>query len=377
MTSCAEHYALPDELQDTSAKDTTRQSAPAPSKEALLMEHRAGSYNAQTDGTSTSIALKDVKQHVTCALCNNLIASSLVLSCGHQYCGSCLFDWLGNKPSCPNCQVPLRAIPMRCIALDGVVEAFLGSLPDHEVAAYKARQEEGKSAANKVNKMFWWLQPSAMPNMPAGAPSGFAPAPGTAGMSHVGGMMAPKQQPFVGPPMPQQLPTGGMMTAGMLGAAYNQTKNMPQQGGSMRRASQPGGVQQQGFPPRPGARSNSFSAGGAMPNNMAQPLLPPQMAASIAAAGFSSPAMPMPGSNADLEAAYLATAQKFGMEGLALPLVYQQQLQQQLQQQEQFRGLLHACSELQAVELAASPSTQAPYTDPAQLQQLLQGLYFA
>ncbi len=52
-------------------------------------------------------------------------------------------------------QVPLRAIPMRCIALDSIVEAFLSSLTDADLAAYKARQEEGKSAANKVNKMFW------------------------------------------------------------------------------------------------------------------------------------------------------------------------------------------------------------------------------
>mgnify|MGYP001807000869 CR=1 FL=1 len=52
-------------------------------------------------------------------------------------------------------QVPLRAIPMRCIALDSIVEAFLSSLTDADLVAYKARQEEGKSAANKVNKMFW------------------------------------------------------------------------------------------------------------------------------------------------------------------------------------------------------------------------------
>ncbi|GLC56360.1 hypothetical protein PLESTB_001096300 [Pleodorina starrii] len=369
--ACAEHYTLPDELQDTSSKDTSRPAAVLVGKEPRSIEPQ---FSAHTEGTP-AVTLKDVKQHVTCALCNNLIASSLVLSCGHQYCGSCLFDWLGNKPSCPNCQVPLRAIPMRCIALDGVVEAFLASLPEEEVAAHKTRQEEGKSAANKVNKMFWWLQPSAMPGMAPGGPSGYGGAPG-AGMPHMSGMPAPKHQSFSGPPLPQQLPSGGVMTAGMMGGAYNPPKGLQQQGNSMRRASQPGGPQQQSFLQRPGGRSNSFSAGGALPSCGPQPALPPQMAASIAAAGFTGPTMTLPGANTDLEAAYLATAQKFGMEGLALPLVYQQQLQQQIQQQEQFRGLLHACSELQAVDLA-SPSTQGPYADPAQLQQLIQGLYFS
>ncbi|GIL50596.1 hypothetical protein Vafri_6735 [Volvox africanus] len=366
MMACAEHYVLPDELQDTSSKDTSRPTAVIVGKESRTGEP------AHTEGVLPVVSLKDVKQHVTCALCSNLIASSLVLSCGHQYCGSCLFDWLGNKPSCPNCQVPLRAIPMRCIALDGIVEAFLTSFSEAEVAAFKARQEEGKSAANKVNKMFWWLQPSALPGMAPGGAPGFAP--GTS-LPHMSGMAAPKQQPFAAPPMPQQLPSGGVMTAGMLTGPFNAPKGLQQQANSVRRSSQPG-APQHGFLQRPGGRANSFSAGGALPSCTAQPTLPPQMAASIAAAGFSAPAIAIPGSQTDLEAAYLATAQKFGMEGLALPLVYQQQLQHHLQQQEQFRGLLHACSELQAVDMT-SPSPQAPYADPAQLQQLIQGLYFS
>ncbi len=74
------------------------------------MERLQSHFSAPADVKLQVVALRDVKQHVTCALCNNLIASSLVLSCGHQYCGSCLFDWLGNKPSCPNCQVILAPV---------------------------------------------------------------------------------------------------------------------------------------------------------------------------------------------------------------------------------------------------------------------------
>ncbi|GIL71650.1 hypothetical protein Vretifemale_2174 [Volvox reticuliferus] len=359
MMAC-ENYVTPDELQDTSSKDTSRSAPVLVGKDSRVVELAA------LGGALPAVTLKDVKQHVTCALCNNLIASSLVLSCGHQYCGSCLFEWLGNKPSCPNCQVPLRAVPMRCIALDGIVEAFLGSFSVEDVASFKARKEEGKSAANKVNKMFWWLQPSAMPGMAPGGTPGFGCAHG-AGIPHMQGMAAPKQQPFTGP----QMAPNGAMAAGMVSGAFNASKGMQQQT-NVRRSSQPGAAQQ-GIPQRPLVRPNSFSAGGALP---AQPGLPPQMAASIAAAGFSAPSIGLAGSKTDLEAAYLATAQKFGMEGVALPLVYQQHLQQHLQQQEQFRGLMHACSELQPVDMAPSPS-QGPYADPAQLQQLIQGLYFS
>ncbi|KAG2422587.1 hypothetical protein HXX76_015915 [Chlamydomonas incerta] len=390
MTAGTEQYLLPDEvcvvelrLNDTNGKDVA--SRPA---HAALAVKEAATLEPQSVAASPSggtIRLESVKTHVTCALCTNLIASSLVLSCGHQYCGSCLFDWLGNKPCCPSCQVPLRAIPMRCIALDSIVEAFLSSLTDADLVSYKARQEEGKSAANKVNKMFWWLQPSAMPGMPSGAGSGgygASPAP----VPPMPGMMGPKSGSFSGAPLPQQLPNGGMMTAGLMGAAgYNKSSQSHNGMGGGRRSSNPGAPppqQQQGYPPRAG-RSNSFSAGGAPHNGMpAPPLLPPQVAASIAAAGFAAP-QPMPMGNTgatDFESNYLSFAQKFGMEGVALPLVYQQ-LQQQHQQQQLHQQLLHACAsaDLSGVDLtgASSAASQASYADPAQLQQLLQGLYFA
>lgn len=93
----------PLQLNDTNSKDVA--SRPAP--EAVAVKE-AAALEPQSTAASPSggvVKLEAVKSHVTCALCTNLIASSLVLSCGHQYCGSCLFDWLGNKPCCPSCQV--------------------------------------------------------------------------------------------------------------------------------------------------------------------------------------------------------------------------------------------------------------------------------
>ncbi|KAG1659174.1 hypothetical protein FOA52_007555 [Chlamydomonas sp. UWO 241] len=101
-------------------------------------------------------------RHLNCGLCTQLIASSLVLSCGHAYCGACLFEHVNEKPSCPTCQVGLRAIPVRCLALDGVAESVAASLPAGGTS-YAVRVEDGRSAANKLNKMLWWLQPAAIP----------------------------------------------------------------------------------------------------------------------------------------------------------------------------------------------------------------------
>lgn len=75
------------------------------------------------------------------------------MSCGHIFCGDCLFGFLNTKPSCPTCQVNLRAIPVRCLALDSVVSAFEHCLPPTEAEDWKRRTEDGKSAANKLNKV--------------------------------------------------------------------------------------------------------------------------------------------------------------------------------------------------------------------------------
>ena len=47
-------------------------------------------------------------------VCNSLVASSLVLSCGHTFCGSCIFELLNDKPACPTCAVSGPRTPPRC-----------------------------------------------------------------------------------------------------------------------------------------------------------------------------------------------------------------------------------------------------------------------
>ena len=63
--------------------------------------------------------------HLTCGLCSKLVAAPLVVSCGHMFCGACLCDYLNNDPMCPTCQMGLRAVPVRCLAVDAVVETVM------------------------------------------------------------------------------------------------------------------------------------------------------------------------------------------------------------------------------------------------------------
>eukprot|EP00955_Chlamydomonas_euryale_P074404 362018-Chlamydomonas_euryale.AAC.11 len=63
-----------------------------------------------------------LRKHVSCGLCGRVVASSLVLACGHAFCGACLFEHVNEKPSCPTCQVT-SAAGMPRLRAAGVVAA--------------------------------------------------------------------------------------------------------------------------------------------------------------------------------------------------------------------------------------------------------------
>ena len=97
-----------------------------------------------------------IRDHLNCGLCSQLVAAPLVVSCGHMFCGQCLFEHLTKDPMCPTCSMGLRSIPVRCLPVDAVVEALKTHMPAKDRERFNKRVEEGRSAADKVNKIFWW-----------------------------------------------------------------------------------------------------------------------------------------------------------------------------------------------------------------------------
>lgn len=104
---------------------------------------------------------EQLRIQLTCSICNGWKANSLVLCCGHTFCGGCLYHTLAShaqvKPKCPTCQIQLRAPPVKCIALDGIVHAMQNSFTPPEYRSYVMRIEEGKGTADKLTKAFNWV----------------------------------------------------------------------------------------------------------------------------------------------------------------------------------------------------------------------------
>lgn len=120
-----------------------------------------------------------IKEHLTCGLCSGPFAQSLVLTCSHLFCGDCLLkrlqqEGLTSKQTCPTCNMDLRAVPVRCLAMDKIAAAIVPSLPLEQQQQYSKRCRDGQTAADQINKMLWWLTPTHM-----GGPLGAAGGPST------------------------------------------------------------------------------------------------------------------------------------------------------------------------------------------------------
>jgi hypothetical protein len=165
------------------------------------------------------VSVDDLTPHLRCGLCREHVAGSLVLSCGHLFCGSCLSDHLIASPSCPACQMSLRAIPVRCIAIDHVVAALLPALPAPQREAHAHRKERGESAPSIIAKMLWWLEAGAPEPAAAAAAArcgGGGGGGGGAGMLLQHGQLARAGSGAGGGMHPQAAAAAGY--AGVLGA---------------------------------------------------------------------------------------------------------------------------------------------------------------
>eukprot|EP00878_Enallax_costatus_P010330 GHUV01010782.1.p1 GENE.GHUV01010782.1~~GHUV01010782.1.p1 ORF type:complete len:359 (+),score=86.57 GHUV01010782.1:130-1077(+) len=122
-----------------------------------------------SSSSAQPVAVEAIADHVSCGLCGGPVASSLLLSCSHLFCGSCLFTKLQQRASCPTCNMDLRAIPVRCLAMDKVAAVVVPSLTTQEQQQYSKRKQDGQCVADQVNKLFHHLGPAPSFNSSIGA----------------------------------------------------------------------------------------------------------------------------------------------------------------------------------------------------------------
>ncbi|KAG0650705.1 putative RING finger [Hyphodiscus hymeniophilus] len=71
--------------------------------------------------------LTDIRNLVTCSICDQLLYEPWTLSCGHTYCYSCLCSWFvpnKRKKTCPECRTSIKQMPAPAFLVKQMVEIF-------------------------------------------------------------------------------------------------------------------------------------------------------------------------------------------------------------------------------------------------------------
>ncbi|KAF4637125.1 hypothetical protein G7Y89_g958 [Cudoniella acicularis] len=125
------------------------------SREATPIAARPGSRQPKTSRGDTELAsifkadLTNIRNLVTCSICDQLLYEPWTLGCGHTYCYSCLCNWFvpnRRKKTCPECRTRVKQMPAPAFLVKQLVEVFMkrGELmpSDESIDQHKQRRAE-------------------------------------------------------------------------------------------------------------------------------------------------------------------------------------------------------------------------------------------
>lgn len=71
--------------------------------------------------------LTDIRNLITCSICDQLLYEPWTLECGHTYCYSCLCNWFKDKSkkTCPECRNIVKQMPAPAFLVKQMVEIFI------------------------------------------------------------------------------------------------------------------------------------------------------------------------------------------------------------------------------------------------------------
>ncbi|KAK4615733.1 hypothetical protein CLAFUW4_10026 [Fulvia fulva] len=103
--------------------------------------------------------LDEMRQLITCKICQRFLYEPYALTCGHTFCYSCLSQWMGQNKSktCPDCRTVIKDEPAPSYLIRELVLIFVGRsalLPDGETSEEHnqlAKEEADIVAKDRAN----------------------------------------------------------------------------------------------------------------------------------------------------------------------------------------------------------------------------------
>lgn len=78
-------------------------------------------------------------ENIMCTICMDYIVGCQMIKCGHQFCNSCISEWLLRQKICPVCRIDVkrsRCVPMPM--LDSIVKTIIiGKRDEEEISKWR------------------------------------------------------------------------------------------------------------------------------------------------------------------------------------------------------------------------------------------------
>lgn len=92
----------------------------------------------------------DLKDDFMCAICNDLIVVPVSLSCGHNFCQSCISKWLDTNPKCPMCRTVMTEEAVMSLAVNIPMQKIISQIMRHSKSYKKRKKKMEKDVQHKT-----------------------------------------------------------------------------------------------------------------------------------------------------------------------------------------------------------------------------------
>ncbi|KAK9450915.1 uncharacterized protein V1518DRAFT_412061 [Limtongia smithiae] len=110
-------------------------------------------------------------QNYTCTVCDNLMFESCLISCGHSFCYTCVYEWFKRHKTCPSCRATIREPPAISLQARDAIEIMLTRLqyfnPGENMETIRARESEERELVSHHREKHGSLFPFMFDEEPA------------------------------------------------------------------------------------------------------------------------------------------------------------------------------------------------------------------
>lgn len=136
---------------DESGKKTSRESS---------LVSSGCSNHVEAYGTSSAQFMEllvSLRRSLSCEICSDVIVAPFLLTCGHGFCYTCLYEWLRCHQTCPSCRAKVTRKPIYIYQIKAMSDIFIqysrihSTTSESDIIQDRQLQQEQFYAKNRLD----------------------------------------------------------------------------------------------------------------------------------------------------------------------------------------------------------------------------------